>query len=312
MSESQPKAITLFFLCGFQHGRRIGVLNQDIGTCTDQLECARTLLVGIEPLADPRDFRRDFRIHRLRAERVGVDVAHHFRNRHGGNEAEPVALADLAGEDAREIGPFVGACLVHRYIRRRAIAGSMFEFHVGKIFCDLQHRIEITVGRAENDLVALARQVAESLLRFRAFRHIFNIRRLDALTEFGLDRLACLVVRIGPAAVADRTDVDEGDLQRAACDRTRRRCANCGFFLCGSLVASEQRARGHKHGARQRLPLQAFDHVILFYVCRQSSNQARMAFVRNRAAAVTAAQSGFVGITDWGGSSCLAMQACSV
>ncbi len=46
----------------------------------------------------------------------------------------------------------------------------------------------------------------------KRLRRRFDIDRLDLVTELGVDRLAALVVRPGPAIVADRAEEDEADL----------------------------------------------------------------------------------------------------
>ena len=64
----------------------------------------------------------------------------------------------------------------------------------------------------------------------------------DLVAELLLDRLAAVVVREGPAAVADRADVGEGDLQRAG--RCGGRAPHGGRRLRGLflLAAAHERA----------------------------------------------------------------------
>ena len=55
------------------------------------------------PLAGEDHLGRDRRVDRARAEREGVDVQQHLRDRLGGDEAELLRLAHVAGDDAVEI-----------------------------------------------------------------------------------------------------------------------------------------------------------------------------------------------------------------
>ena len=57
--------------------------------------------------------------------------------------------------------------------------------------------------------------VAEHALGVGGLGHVLDEAGRDLVAELLLDRLARLVVREGPAAVADRADVGERDLQRA-------------------------------------------------------------------------------------------------
>jgi hypothetical protein len=91
------------------------------------------------------------------------------------------------------------------------VAGGVLELDVRMVGGDLQHRLHVAEGGAEDQLVALAGQVANTR---SASAHLLDEGGHDLVAEFLLQRLAGVVVREGPAAVAHRADVGEGDLQR--------------------------------------------------------------------------------------------------
>jgi len=78
--------------------------------------------------------------------------------------------------------------------------------------------------------------VADHALGVGAFGHFLDEAGDDLVTEFFLDRLATVVVRERPAAITDRSDVGEGNLQRLRLGRSRsrssrRRSSGFGFFF---------------------------------------------------------------------------------
>ena len=98
----------------------------------------------------------------------------------------------------------------------------MLELHVLQVGRHLEHRLHVAEGGAEDQLVALARDVAEHALGVGRLGHLLDEGGDDLVAELLLDRLAAVVVRKGPAAVADRADVGEGDLQRLGLGRRHR------------------------------------------------------------------------------------------
>ncbi len=83
------------------------------------------------------------------------------------------------------------------------------------------------------------------------FGHLLDEGGLDLVAEFGLHRLAALVVGERPAGVADRAEIDPGGFQRlgrlggcGAAAGAARAPAGAGFFL---LAAADQRCgRGRR------------------------------------------------------------------
>ena len=100
----------------------------------------------------------------------------------------------------------------------------------GKVLRHLQLEVLVAEARAEDDLVALVRQIAEHALRIRRFRHVLDARDLDLVAELRLGFLAAGVVREGPARIARIAQIDERDARRVGRLRARRaawRTARC-------------------------------------------------------------------------------------
>jgi len=144
----------------------------------------------------------------------------------------------------------------------------VFEFHVGEFRGHLQHRLHVAERGGEDDLVALRGQVADHAFGIGALGHLLDDGGLDLVAELGFHFLAAQVVRIRPARVTGRPDVDEGDLQRLGLgggrgDRSRlgRRRRGCGrrLFL---LAAAHQRggSQGGQCGGLQQRALALDDH----------------------------------------------------
>ena len=64
---------------------------------------ASASLTGIDQSPVKITLQVIFGIHAAGAEREGVDVAQHLRNRLGGDEAELLRLGHVAGDDARQV-----------------------------------------------------------------------------------------------------------------------------------------------------------------------------------------------------------------
>ena len=121
----------------------------------------------------------------------------------------------------------------------RLVAGGVLELHVLEVGRDLEHRLHVAEGGAEDQLVALAGHVAEHALGVGRLGHLLDEAGDDLVAELLLDRLAAVVVREGPAAVADRADVGEGDLQRLGLGRRGgRRGAAAGAAAARRLLPS--------------------------------------------------------------------------
>jgi hypothetical protein len=174
-----------------------------------------------------------------------------------GNEAERVRLRHAAGDDTRHVSVLIELGVVDAHVRRRLVAGRVLELDVGKFARHLEHLLHETERGGEDDLVALARQITEDALGVGAFGNLLDESRLHLVAEFGLDRLAPLVVSEGPAGVAHRADVNPRRLERLGLRRRRcgGRCRRCrglgGLFL---LAAAHE--RGGRSECGQATPLE--------------------------------------------------------
>ena len=88
----------------------------------------------------------------------------------------------------------------------------MLENHVGILRRDLDDIGHIAEAGGEDDVVALLGVVADDPIGIGAFCDKLTVGRLDII-ELTLHIQASLVVGIGPAEIARRPNVDEGDLQ---------------------------------------------------------------------------------------------------
>lgn len=202
------------FLGGLDDGRGIGVLHEHIGALGDQRQRGFTLLARVEPAVHPDDAGGGGRIDAAGADGEGVDVADDFRDGDRGDDAELVALAHLAGDDAEHVGAFVGTDVIDAEVLVGLVAGGVHEDGVGEGLGDLDHLVHVAEGGGEDDLVALLRHVAEDAFGVGRFRHVLDEAGLHLAARLGFDRLAADVVGIGPAVVAGRADVYETGLER--------------------------------------------------------------------------------------------------
>ena len=174
MSLSQPKAYLPALLGGLQHGRRVGVLHQHVGAAVEQRLRGFGFLRRVEPLVDPDHLGLDLRVDRLRAQREAVDVADHLGDRDRADDAERVGLGHAAGDHAGHVRALVGAAVVGAHVVGLLVAGGMLELHVLQVGGDLQHRLHVAEGGAEDQLVALAGHVAEHALGVGRLGHLLD------------------------------------------------------------------------------------------------------------------------------------------
>ena len=87
---------------------------------------------------------------------------------------------------------------------------------------DLQRRIHVAERGREDQLVAGAGQLFDRTLGVRAFADVFEIGGFDLVAEFLDDRLAADLVLIGPAEIADRSEINEPDLELVRSGRRRK------------------------------------------------------------------------------------------
>ena len=116
-----------------------------------------------------------------------------------------VALNRAALVEARVVGAEIVGVLV---------AGAMLEHHVRELLSHLDALVHIAERGGEDQLVPLLRQILQDRRGARVFLDVLDIVGDDLPLE-GLDhRLAALLVRPGPAVVADRSEVNVADLER--------------------------------------------------------------------------------------------------
>ena len=220
------KAALAHFFGGLQHGGRIGVLEQHVGAAIDERGGGLGFLGRVEPVVDPHHAGLDGRVGALRTQREAVDVANHLGNRHRSHHAQGIGLGHLPGQHTRHVGTLVGAAVVGRQVGRGLVAGGVLKLGIRKIFGDLEHGLHEAETGSHHQMVALGGQVTHHTLGVWTLGHFFNDAGLHLVTEFGFHRLAAIVMRKGPAAIAHWPHVHEGHFQRAL-GRSRRRCARC-------------------------------------------------------------------------------------
>ena len=261
-----------------QHRGRVGVLQQHVGAAVDQRLRRLALLRRVEPAVDPHHSRLDLRVDAQRAERVGVDVPEHLRDRERRDEPERAGLRHRAGDHSGEVRVLVELGVVDPHVRRGLVAGRMLELDIGELGRDLEHRLHEAERRRKDELVPLRGEIADHALGVRPFGHLLDERGLHLGAELGLDRLARLVVGEGPAGVADRPDVYPGDLERLGGRRgglgIRRR--RCGLGRRRLFLAAG-RERGHRGERRYLQPgtLAGIEHGYSSWVSRKDGTVCR-------------------------------------
>ena len=173
-----------------------------------------TLLARVEPAIHPYRPRDHLGIDAARAQGERVDVADHFGDGNRPDHAELVGLRHLARDHAKHVRAFVGADVVDAEILVGLVAGGMHEDSIGERLGDLVLLVHIAERRAEDHLVALLRELAEDALGVGGFRNVLDVRGLDLGAELLFDVEPPLIVRIGPAVIANRAQVDESNLER--------------------------------------------------------------------------------------------------
>ena len=101
----------------------------------------------------------------------------------------------------------------------------MLEFHILAIGGHFQNGLHVAEGGAKHQLVALGGEVAQDALGVGGLRHILDIGGNDLVAEFLFNGLAAVVMRKGPATVADRSHIGECNFERLGlgCRRYRFR-----------------------------------------------------------------------------------------
>ena len=85
----------------------------------------------------------------------------------------------------------------------------MFKLHIGELGGDGVGRIHIAERGGEHDIAPAQRHLGQNALRIGAFGHIFLKGDFHLVAVSFLKRHRPLMVLKGPAAVADRADIDK-------------------------------------------------------------------------------------------------------
>ena len=207
----------------------------------ERLGCL-TLGLRVEPGVGPDHAHGRLRIHLTDAEGEGVDTADDLGNREGRDVADLVRLRHRSGEltgdeawlfDLAEAGADVGSCLE---------PGDMDERRVREILGDVDRRVHVAERRREDDVVAVLSELADHPLGVsRVLRDVLLVGGLDVRDCF-FERESSLIVRVGPAEVADRADIDEPDFDRLT--------GRCGVLRPDAGTRDDERADQKEHGER--------------------------------------------------------------
>src|SRR5919198_1051289 len=195
-------------------GRRtVDVLAEDVGAGGDEVLRRLLLLVGREPRVRPDQPDPRARARRLRAERERIRVPNHLGDRERNDVSDDALLRRGSGGHPREVdGVLTGAEVLGEILRLRR-ARRLLEVHVGVLLRLRHHAVLETERRREDDLVAVADQALDHLTGLRALGDVLLERRLHLRAERLLDVQPALVVRLRPAAVVVRPNVDPGGLE---------------------------------------------------------------------------------------------------
>src|SRR5574337_1998884 len=114
------------------------------------------------------------------------------------------------------------------------VAGAMLEHHLRELLGRLDRLIHVAERRCEDELMALLSEILDDRGRARILLYVLDIVGDDLAFQRRDHRLAPLLVRPGPAPVADRAEIDEPDLQgfgraRAACERRQGEARRSGL-----------------------------------------------------------------------------------
>ncbi len=189
------------------HGQHIHVLQ-------DQAVRRFTLLGRVVPGIDPHHFNRGVGVGHLRAQGEGVDATDHFGNGEGGHVPDLVGVAHGTGSHAGQVARLVGPGLIVTDVARGLVTGGVFVLHLGKAPRDFQGRVHVAERGGENQIVATGGHVADHPLGIGPFGDAFDVGSFDFVSELFGHNFSRPVVHVGPARIANGTDVDKTDLER--------------------------------------------------------------------------------------------------
>jgi len=226
------------------------MLGDDVGAGVQQRHRGLFLLGGIIPGIGPDHLDLGLRVHRADPDRERIDAAHDFRNRERRDIADHIALGLFAGDDSRQIPGLIHPAKVGPHVGRRFEAGAVHKRDIRIFFGDIDRGVHIAKTGGKDDFGALLDQLGNDPLGIGAFRHGFHEDRLD-IGHFAFQIFTGLVMRVSPAAVADRPDIHEGDL-----DFLRRfRRILFRLFLFAAAAGEHQRERHDHRHEDQKFPV---------------------------------------------------------
>ncbi len=170
------------------------------------------------PVAGEDGLGGDRRVDRAGAQREGVDVAQHLRDRLGGHEAQPLGPAHVAGDDAAEVLRLVdvaeeaaGVGGVPALGPQAAGVGEAYGVVPAR---DRQHvRVEVAeAGREQQARAVLRDHALHGPLHGHRFGDVLLLDDSDA--GDGPELRGGLGVRLVVAEVVARADVDHADRDR--------------------------------------------------------------------------------------------------
>src|SRR5216683_5775192 len=219
---------------GDLHRRRaVGVLHDHVGALVEQRLAGVGLLAGIEPRIDPDDLDLDPRIDGLGTEDGGIDSGDYLRDRERADIAEHTRLRHLGGDPSLDIAAFIEPGRIGCHVLVALVAGVVLEENVRIFLCDLDRRVHVAERCGEDQLVAGAGQLLDRALGVRALIDVLEERGLDLGTELLHDELPAELMLVGPAEIANRSKINESDLELAlgGCVEDAyagRKCRRCG------------------------------------------------------------------------------------
>ena len=200
------------FGSNLQRSRTVGMLGNDVDALIDHGARSIGFLGRIVPGRDINRLDGEIGIDATTRQRQCIDAHHHFGDRERADVASLAGLRHVPGNGAAHCTAFIEACIVEPDIGPAHVTRRMFESDVGELRGDLDHRIAEAEAGGENQLAALLGQFAQDALGVRAFRHVLDKHRFNAVAELLLDIDTALIMRVVVAVVVDRADIDEADL----------------------------------------------------------------------------------------------------
>jgi hypothetical protein len=200
------------------------VTGEDVDALVDQAVSGFGFLDRHRPVTGEDHLRGCLRVGKLGAEREGVDVAQHLRDRFRRDEPELAAFGGVAGDDAGNILRLVDIAEIAAGVGRVFLApeaAAMLEAQFWKFLCHLDDvRVVIAErGREQQRRAVEVDHGLDGLLDRVGLGHLFFFDHLEAGQL--LHRRRALRVGLVVTVVVARPDIDEAD-GGAGCARGAR------------------------------------------------------------------------------------------